>query len=53
MKRLATMKGFAWSIPLSYFVDRKREFVGKVNGYRTWNSEEARLFFRELLQQKH
>lgn len=42
----------AWSIPLSYFIDRKGEFVGKVNGYRAWDSQEAKVFFRELLQRK-
>ena len=42
----------AWSIPLSYFINRKGEFVGKVNGYRTWDSQEARAFFRGLLDEK-
>lgn len=43
----------AWSIPLSYLINRKGEFVGKVIGYREWDSKEARAFFRELLQEKN
>ena len=42
----------AWSIPLSYFINRKREFVGKVIGSREWHSEEARAFFHALLAEK-
>ena len=42
----------AWSIPLSYFINRKGEFVGKVNGSREWDKNESRAFFRELLQEK-
>ena len=43
----------AWAIPLSYFINRKGEFVGKVNGYRKWDSQEARVFFRDLLREKN
>jgi len=43
----------AWSLPLSYFVDRKGIFIGKVNGDRPWDGKEARAFLRELLQRKH
>ena len=43
----------AWSIPLSYFINRKGEFIGKVIGSREWDSKEARAFFRELLQEKN
>lgn len=39
----------AWSLPLSYFIDRKGEFVGKVVGYRKWDSREARAFMESLL----
>jgi peroxiredoxin len=42
----------AWSIPLSYFINRKGEFVGKVTGYREWNSQEVKAFFRDLLAEK-
>ena len=42
----------AWSIPLSYFINRKGEFVGKVIGYRTWDNQEAKAFFRDLLDEK-
>ena len=40
----------AWALPLSYFVDRKGMFIGKVNGDRPWDGPEARAFVRELLQ---
>lgn len=43
----------AWAIPLSYFINRKGEFVGKVSGYRKWDGQEAAAFFRELLQEKN
>ncbi len=43
----------AWALPLSYFVNRKEEFVGKVNGYRKWDSREAGEFFRRLLGEKN
>jgi thiol-disulfide isomerase/thioredoxin len=39
----------AWSLPLTYVIDRKGEFVGKTIGDRKWYSEDARAFFRELL----
>ena len=42
-----------WSLPLSYFINRKGEFVGKVTGDRKWDSEESRAFLRELLQEKN
>ena len=42
----------AWSIPLSYFINRKGEFVGKVAGYRKWDSQEARALFKGLLDEK-
>lgn len=42
----------AWSIPLSYFINRKGEFVGKVIGYREWDNKEARAFFKGLLAEK-
>jgi len=41
-----------WSIPLSYFINRNGEFVGKVNGYRKWDSQEARALFLGLLNEK-
>lgn len=43
----------AWSLPLTYIIDRKGEFVGKAIGDRRWNSEDAKAFFRELLQEKN
>lgn len=41
----------AWSLPLTYIVDRKGEFVGKTIGNRKWDSAPARAFFRELLRE--
>jgi peroxiredoxin len=43
----------AWSLPLSYFINRKGEFVGKVIGYREWDSQEGKAFFQKLLQEKN
>jgi peroxiredoxin len=40
-----------WSLPLSYFIDRRGEFVGKAMGSRNWDSEEARNFFLDLLKE--
>lgn len=39
----------AWAIPLSYFVNRRGEFVGKAQGSRKWDGAEAKAFFRNLL----
>jgi len=41
-----------WSLPLSYFIDRKGAFMGKAVGSREWDSQVARSFFRELLDEK-
>ena len=43
----------AWAIPLSCFINRKGEFFGKVNGSRKWDSQEAKAFFRNLLQERN
>ena len=42
----------AWAIPLSYFINRGGEFVGKVEGSRKWDSQEAKAFFRQLVGEK-
>lgn len=42
----------AWSLPLSYFLNRRGEFVGKALGARDWAGEEAEAFLRELLDEK-
>ena len=42
----------AWAIPLSYFINRKGEFVGKVDGSREWDSQEAKAVFLQLLREK-
>lgn len=41
-----------WSLPLSYFINRRGEFVGKALGARDWGSEEAKLFFHQILDEK-
>lgn len=41
----------AWSLPLTYIIDRKGEFIGKTVGDRKWDSGDAKAFFRELLQE--
>ena len=43
----------AWAIPLSYFINRKGEFVGKVDGPREWDGREAKAFFLQLLREKN
>lgn len=43
----------AWSLPLSYFIDREGIFIGKVSGARPWDGKEAKDFIRELLQGKN
>ncbi|MBI2209142.1 MAG: TlpA family protein disulfide reductase, partial [Deltaproteobacteria bacterium] len=32
----------AWSLPLSYFINRRGEFVGKAIGYRKWDGPEGK-----------
>ncbi len=39
-----------WSIPLSVFISRNGELVGKAVGSRKWDSPDARVFVRELLE---
>ena len=41
-----------WHLPVSYIINRRGEFVGKVSGSREWDSKEAKSFFRELLGRK-
>ena len=43
----------AWAIPLSYFINRKGEFVGKADGSREWDNREAKAFFLQLLREKN
>jgi thiol-disulfide isomerase/thioredoxin len=43
----------ARSLPLTYIVNRKGEFVGKTVGDRKWDSNDAKTFFRELLDKKN
>ncbi len=42
----------AWSLPTTYLINRNGEIVGKVVGYRDWHSDQARVFFRQLLEDK-
>jgi len=40
----------AWSLPTTYLINRNGEIAGKVIGYRDWQSEQSRAFFRQLLE---
>ena len=42
----------AWSIPLTYIINRKGEFVGKAAGSREWDGKTATAFFRRLVDEK-
>jgi len=42
----------AWSLPTTYIINKNGKIVGKVIGYRDWHSQEARAFFRQLLEDK-
>jgi thiol-disulfide isomerase/thioredoxin len=41
----------AWSLPLSYIINRNGEFVGKAIGSREWDGSAARKLFEDLLGQ--
>ena len=40
----------AWSLPTTYLINKEGDIVGKVIGYRDWHSEQAKAFFRQLLE---
>jgi peroxiredoxin len=40
----------AWSLPTTYIIDKDGEIVGRITGYRDWNSDSARALFRHLLE---
>jgi peroxiredoxin len=40
----------AWSLPTTYIIDKNGEIVGRIVGYRDWNSDSARALFRHLLE---
>jgi len=42
----------AWSLPTTYLINKKGEIVGRVIGYRDWHGEQAKAFFRQLLENK-
>lgn len=42
----------AWSLPTTYLINKKGEILGRVIGYRDWHSEQAKAFFRQLLEEK-
>jgi len=39
-----------WSLPTTYIINKDGEIVGKAIGYRDWHSDQAKAFFRQLLQ---
>ena len=41
----------AWGIPLTYIINQKGELVGKAAGSREWHGQDAKSFFRWLLNQ--
>jgi thiol-disulfide isomerase/thioredoxin len=41
----------AWSLPLSYIINRNGEFIGKAIGSREWDGAAARRLFEDLLGQ--
>lgn len=42
----------AWSLPTTYLINRSGAIAGKVIGYRDWHSDQARTFFRQLLEDR-
>ncbi len=42
----------AWSIPLTYIINRKGEFIGKAAGSREWDGKTAMALFRALVDEK-
>lgn len=42
----------AWAIPLTYIIDQRGEFVGKITGHKDWYSHDVRAFFRRLLDER-
>jgi thiol-disulfide isomerase/thioredoxin len=42
----------AFSLPLTYLIDRDGRFVGKAVGIRPWDGAESKGFIRELLARK-
>jgi thiol-disulfide isomerase/thioredoxin len=42
----------AFSLPLTYLIDRQGRFVGKAVGIRPWERADAKTFIRELLERK-
>jgi thiol-disulfide isomerase/thioredoxin len=42
----------AFSLPLTYLIDRDGRFVGKAVGIRPWDGADAKAFIRELLERK-
>ena len=42
----------AFSLPLTYLIDRDGRFVGKAVGIRPWDGADAKGFIRELLERK-
>jgi len=42
----------AFSLPLTYLIDRNGRFVGKAIGIRPWDSADAKALIEDLLEQK-
>jgi peroxiredoxin len=42
----------AWSLPTTYVINRNGEIVDKIIGYRDWHSDLARIFLRQLLEDR-
>ena len=39
-----------WGPPTAYFIDRKGQLVGRINGPREWETPKARAFVQALLE---
>jgi peroxiredoxin len=42
----------AWSLPTTFVIDKHGEMIGRIIGYRDWDSDSTRALFRKLLEDK-
>jgi len=42
----------AWSLPTTFVIDKNGEMIGRIIGYRDWDSDSTRALFRKLLEDK-
>jgi thiol-disulfide isomerase/thioredoxin len=42
---------WTWGIPVSYLVNPKGRFIGRLRGSRHWNSNEMQRFLRQLIKE--